>query len=89
MLGGRILTRHFVETLGLTPEHGLQFFNGYGAQTKAHWQALLQLLESCDDDFAHRPQAVRGARRMFALLHRHLVSDPRARPQLAAASHPA
>src|SRR5690606_31769173 len=50
MLGGRILTRHFAEILGLTPEHGLQFFNGYGAQTKAHWQALLQLLESCDDE---------------------------------------
>lgn len=73
MLGGRILTRHFSETLGLTPESGLQFFNGYGADTKMHWQALLKLLEESEFDLACRPEAVSGAKRMFALLHRHLL----------------
>jgi heme oxygenase len=43
-LGGRIITRHLQVQLGLTPESGGAFFDGYGAQTGDQWKAFCALL---------------------------------------------
>lgn len=48
-LGGRIITRQLQTQLGLTPKSGGAFFDGYGAQTGAHWKAFCTLLSNYAD----------------------------------------
>ncbi len=72
MLGGTVLSLHFSRRFGLSPETRLKFFSGYGAATKTHWQALLQLIEACPP-CDKREEVILGARRMFSLLHKHLL----------------
>lgn len=49
-LGGRILTRHFGEQLGIRPDAGCRFFSGYGERTGQMWSAFGELM-------ARRPPA--------------------------------
>ncbi len=37
-LGGQVINRHLKEHLGLTPENGGSFFNGYGKETGPMWK---------------------------------------------------
>lgn len=48
-LGGRSITRHLQNQLGLTPESGGAFFDGYGAQTGAYWKAFCTMLSENAD----------------------------------------
>ena len=43
-LGGRILTRHFSEHLGIRPDAGCSYFSGYGDQTGQMWSAFGELM---------------------------------------------
>jgi heme oxygenase len=43
-LGGRILTRHFNEQLGIRPDAGCRYFSGYGDGTGQMWSAFGQLM---------------------------------------------
>jgi heme oxygenase len=53
-LGGRSITRHLQTRLGLTPESGGAFFDGYGAQTGSHWKAFCTMLsENADRQMGH------------------------------------
>jgi heme oxygenase len=53
-LGGRSITRHLQTRLGLTPESGGAFFDGYGAQTGAYWKAFCTMLsENADRQMDH------------------------------------
>ena len=53
-LGGRSITRHLQTRLGLTPESGGAFFDGYGAQTGAYWKAFCTMLsENADRHMGH------------------------------------
>jgi heme oxygenase len=53
-LGGRSITRHLQTRLGLTPESGGAFFDGYGAQTGSHWKAFCTMLsENADRQKGH------------------------------------
>lgn len=53
-LGGRSITRHLQTRLGLTPESGGAFFDGYGAQTGAYWKAFCTMLsENADLHMGH------------------------------------
>lgn len=53
-LGGRSITRHLQTRLGLTPESGGAFFDGYGAQTGSHWKAFCTMLsENADRQMEH------------------------------------
>jgi heme oxygenase (biliverdin-IX-beta and delta-forming) len=74
-LGGQILTRHFHDTLGITPDHGGRFFRGYGAETGSRWREFRVWAEahsaSASKDFA--PSAVRGARETFQEFSRWLT----------------
>ena len=48
-LGGRSITRHLQNQLGLTPESGGAFFDGYCAQTGSHWKAFCTMLSENAD----------------------------------------
>lgn len=53
-LGGRSITRHLRTRLGLTPESGGAFFDGYGAQTGSHRKAFCTMLsENADQQIGH------------------------------------
>lgn len=52
-LGGQIITRHYGKTLGLTPETGLSYFNGYGEKTGEMWTSFLKALTQY---FAENPK---------------------------------
>ena len=45
-LGGQLIAQQVTERLGLTPEHGCQFFAGAGRNTRALWNSFAQSLES-------------------------------------------
>jgi heme oxygenase len=49
-LGGRLLTRHFGEHLGIRPDTGCRYFSGYGERTGQMWSAFGELM-------ARRPPA--------------------------------
>jgi heme oxygenase (biliverdin-IX-beta and delta-forming) len=53
-LGGRIITRQLQTQLGLTPDTGGAFFDGYGAQTGAHWKAFCTMLTDNADQDANK-----------------------------------
>ncbi len=45
-LGGQVINRHLKEHLGLTPENGGVFFNGYGQMTGPMWKAFGASIEA-------------------------------------------
>jgi heme oxygenase len=53
-LGGRVITRHLQNQLGLSPESGGAFFAGYGAQTGTHWKAFCTMLSKNADGVANQ-----------------------------------
>jgi heme oxygenase (biliverdin-IX-beta and delta-forming) len=71
-LGGRIITRQLQTQLGLTPDTGGAFFDGYGAQTGAHWKAFCTMLtDNADQDAnkdARHAAIVASANRTFETL---------------------
>jgi heme oxygenase len=70
-LGGRVITRHLQNQLGLTPESGGAFFDGYGAETGSHWKAFCTMLSKnaghLGDEGRH-DAIVAGANRTFETL---------------------
>lgn len=40
-LGGQVLCRQLQSSIGLAPNNGLRFFNGYGEQTRQYWADVL------------------------------------------------
>ena len=90
-LGGRSITRHLQIQLGLTPESGGAFFDGYGAQTGSHWKAFCTMLSenadrqmgySADDSADHfsvesrHAAIVAGANQTFETLTHWLFPAP-------------
>lgn len=51
-LGGRVLFRHFEQTLGITQATGGSYFYGEGPETGPRWQRFVAVLES-----EHAPRA--------------------------------
>ena len=67
-LGGQVIGRHLAQHLGLKADSGARFFNGYGAETQARWQAFclwLETLNAQSDQIAH---AQASARKLFCHL---------------------
>lgn len=73
-LGGLVLTRHFSERFGLTPERGLAFFNVYGERTGDLWQAYLSRLPTFDNSDADL--VVNAAMSTFESLAAWLTRQP-------------
>jgi len=59
-LGGRVISRHLAGALGVTPESGGAFFDGYGAATGPMWTAYRDQVADYVDRFGGR-EAVLGA----------------------------
>lgn len=85
-LGGRIITRQLQTQLGLNPESGGAFFDGYGAQTGPHWKAFCTMLTNIADESRHGA-IVAGANRTFETLTHWLfpTSPPNSQPPINAA----
>lgn len=69
-LGGQFIARHIRATLGVTPESGGRFFQGYGAQTGAMWQSFRDALEAFATAGGSSDEVVAGAVETFRSLHR-------------------
>ena len=67
-LGGQIITRHLLINLGLTPETGAAFFNGYGEQTGAHWQTFCKMLTDLTEETSSDEEIIASANRTFETL---------------------
>jgi heme oxygenase len=52
-LGGRSITQHLHTKLGLTPQSGGAFFDGYGTQTGSRWKAFCTMLMNNADHPDH------------------------------------
>ncbi|RYU93364.1 biliverdin-producing heme oxygenase [Emticicia agri] len=55
-LGGKVILKHISKTLGINPEQGGSYFDGYGDQTGQYWKTFLHILQEysathdCDDE---------------------------------------
>jgi heme oxygenase (biliverdin-IX-beta and delta-forming) len=74
-LGGQMITRHVLATLGITPETGGRFFHGYGDDTGKMWQGMRQLLVSGASDTRTENIIVATAITSFACLRRWCQSS--------------
>jgi heme oxygenase len=83
-LGGRVITQHLQNQLGLTPESACAFFAGYGAQTGTRWKAFCTMLtdnalpaaDQAGDEGRHAA-IVAGANRTFEVLTHWLFPSSR------------
>jgi heme oxygenase len=67
-LGGQIITQHLQINLGLTPETGAAFFNGYGEQTSVHWQTFCKMLTDLTEETSGDEEIIATANRTFETL---------------------
>jgi len=67
-LGGQLIVRHVLRTLGLTPETGARFFHGNGARTAEMWLALRTALAGFAADPPTAEAAVESANATFRSL---------------------
>lgn len=74
-LGGQVISKRFRETLGVTPENGGRFFNGYGAETGQRWRAFGHWAQRADEQAGGLEQpAAEAAQRTFACFGQWLKS---------------
>jgi heme oxygenase len=64
-LGGQILSKHFHEHLGVTPEAGGRFFHGYGSATGTRWREFGAWLDRMSSGVDFDAAAAHGARETF------------------------
>ena len=69
-LGGQVITRQLLKSLGLTVENGVAFFNGSGAETGARWKAFGAWLEEAAARLDHDQDdaIIAGANETFRTL---------------------
>jgi heme oxygenase len=72
-LGGRIIHRHTAGPLGVTPEHGAAYYQGYGDGTGERWKAFGRALTRFADETGSAPRVVAGAVACFAALEAWLA----------------
>lgn len=72
-LGGRYISRHIEQKLGLQNGHGYSFFVGYGEQTGRMWQKFSSIVnEAC----AENPEpAIQSAQKTFQCIHEWLAAE--------------
>lgn len=72
-LGGRIIYRHAAGPLGVTPEHGAAYYQGYGDGTGERWKAFGQAVTRFADETGAASRVVAGAVACFAALEAWLA----------------
>ncbi|MDO3412292.1 biliverdin-producing heme oxygenase [Saccharibacillus sp. CPCC 101409] len=77
-MGGQMITRQLSQSLSVTPERGLRYFNAYGAETRPRWAAFRERLLEAGTGEGERREIVASAIETFALLERWLETAARA-----------
>ena len=72
-LGGQYLVRDLEASLGLTPQHGLSFFYGFGPETGSRWKAFCLLLEA-NVTPVMLAEVLGAAQDTFAAFHRWILA---------------
>jgi heme oxygenase (biliverdin-IX-beta and delta-forming) len=67
-LGGQIIIKHLRANLGITPETGASFFNGYGVQTGPLWLGFCQWADSRTELADCSEEVIASANQTFATL---------------------
>jgi len=67
-LGGQVITRQLLKSLGLTAENGVAFFNGYGAETGPRWKTFGAWLEEGAAQLDQDEAIIAGANETFRTL---------------------
>jgi heme oxygenase (biliverdin-IX-beta and delta-forming) len=75
-LGGQIITKHLEINLGVTPQSGGAFFNGYGTQTGPHWLAFCKMLMVHAERSENTENIIASANQTFATLDQWLFPTP-------------
>lgn len=69
-LGGQLISRHVRQAIGVTPETGGRFFNGYGERTGQMWQQFRAAVTGFVVSLADQDAAVAAAKSTFQKLQR-------------------
>ena len=67
-LGGQVIMKLVSVQLGLTPQMGAAFFNGYGADTSSRWQSFRQFLTHNAEPLDQDNEIVASANATFVTL---------------------
>ena len=67
-LGGVVISKHILNTLGVTPETGGLFFNGYGQRTGEMWREFRVAMSVFDAQTHQQEQVIVAARATFDTL---------------------
>ena len=74
-LGGQIISKHLLANLGLGPETGAAFFNGYGADTCLQWQSFRSFLTSNAESMNQDDEIVVSGNDIFKTLSQWLFPN--------------
>ena len=74
-LGGQIIARQLRVNLGLTPDVGARFFNGYGADTGSRWKETTACLTTMAATLNQDDVIVAGANATFQSLGRWVANS--------------
>lgn len=74
-LGGQIISRHLLANLGLGPDSGAAFFNGYGANSGSQWQSFRTFLTKNSEIVKQDDEIVMAANATFQSLGRWLFPN--------------
>lgn len=69
-LGGRVISRRVLRTLGVEAKAGLAFFTSNGTDVAGNWRRLMSLIEANTGREADRQEAVGSAAATFACFER-------------------
>ena len=75
-LGGQIISKHLLANLGLGPETGAAFFNGYGADSGQQWQSFRLFLTSNAEPMSQDDEIVVSSNDTFKTLREWLFPNP-------------
>ncbi len=68
-LGGKIISKMMAQQLNIPDGKGLSFFNGYGEDTDAMWQAFKQRLDEKPKNEQDEAKMIHTADQTFAMFH--------------------
>ncbi len=74
-LGGQIISKHLLANLGLDPDTGAAFFNGYGTKNGNQWQSFRLFLTSNAEPIDQDDEIVCGANETFKTLGQWLFPN--------------
>ena len=74
-LGGRIISKHILKTLGYDFHTGAAYFNGYGDQTGAYWKNFLAVLVAHEKTHNTSGEIIEGAVFAFQKIKNHFLAN--------------